>query len=129
MADRTYCEVICSKTDEAVFKELGFEWAKDLTKKAVCMVNHEADGGNYERLLELSGQGYVFLAYHGQGSTFDPCAMVSDGKTFLDVLALEAGKPLLRTDENGNTNPEDLVAAKRYRTAAKIVRKKLGLTP
>ncbi len=124
MGDRVYAEVICRAEDTEVFEDLGFGeqgYWKELPAGVAFLVDEEANYGHSASLRELAQRGCVFIARHDAGGDYDAARLVSDGRTFSEVVAMvHEPRPCVAVDVNGFVDRKQLQAVRQYwRTIAR----------
>ncbi len=122
MADRCYSTLICAKTDQNIFQEMGYK-ADESQALAVdgeempdvqVMIDEEAAGGHYDELTTLKGVPFL-VSNTGWGGVFGDHLMASDGENWSYTESLhESNYPAVRVNQDGGISPQDMENAYGY---------------
>ena len=122
MADRCFSTLICAKTDENTFQEMGYK-ADDSQALTVdgeempdvqVMNDEEAAGGHYDELTALKGVPFL-VSNTGCRGVFGDHLLASDGEKWSYVESLhESNYPAVRVNQDGGIANEDMENAHRY---------------
>ena len=122
MADRCYSTLICAKSDQNIFQEMGYK-ADESQALAVdgeempdvqVMIDEEAAGGHYDELTAIKGVPFL-VSNTGCGGVFGDHLMASDGENSSYVESLfESNYPAVRVNQDGGISPEDIENAHGY---------------
>jgi len=124
MGDRCYSTLICAEQDKDIFEKMGYrvEESKPMSADgkeipgAVVMVDEEANNGNYDEFIALTG--IRFLVSNGScRGAFGDHLIVSDGKDWHYTEALhESNYPAVRVEFGGVVRDSDVEDARKYWT-------------
>ena len=122
MADRCFSTLICAKTDQNIFQEMGYknDESQALTvdggeiPDVQVMIDEEADGGHYDELTALRGVPFL-VSNTGCSGVFGDHLLASDGENWSYVESLqESNYPAVRVNRHGGISDEDLENAGTY---------------
>ena len=122
MADRCFSTLVCSRTDQITFQEMGYkvDESQVLTldgeemPDVQVMVDEEAAGGNYDGLTALKGVPFL-VSNTGCRGAFGDHLLVSDSDNWSYAESLhESNYPAVRVNRDGGVSNEDLENAQKY---------------
>ena len=122
MADRCFSTLICAKTDQNIFQEMGYKVDElqaltvdgDEMPDVQVMIDEEAGGGHYSELTALKGVPFL-VSNTGCSGVFGDHLLVSDGENWSYVESLhESNYPAVRVNRHGGISDEDLENAGTY---------------
>ena len=122
MADRCFSTLICAKTDQNTFQEMGYkaDESQALTvdgeeiPDVQVMIDEEAAGGHYDELTALKGVPFL-VSNTGCRGVFGDHLLASDGENWSYVESLhESNYPAVRVNRDGGISDEDMENAHRY---------------
>ena len=122
MADRCFSTLICAKTDQNTFQEMGYkaDESQALTvdgeeiPDVQVMIDEEAAGGHYDELTALKGVPFL-VSNTGCRGVFGDHLLASDGENWSYVESLhESNYPAVRVNRDGGISDEDMENALRY---------------
>jgi hypothetical protein len=122
MADRCFSTLICAKTDQEMFQQMGYktDGSQALTvdgdeiPDVQVMTDEEAAGGHYDELTALKGVPFL-VSNTGCRGVFGDHLLASDGENWSYVESLhESNYPALRVNPNGGISDEDMENALKY---------------
>ena len=122
MADRCYSTLICAKTDQNTFQEMGYkaDESQALTVDGEeipdvhVMIDEEAAGGHYDQLTALKGVPFL-VSNTGCRGAFGDHLLASDGENWSYVESLhESNYPAVRVNRDGGISDEDMDNSHRY---------------
>ena len=122
MADRCFSTLICAKTDQNTFQEMGYkaDESQVLTvdgqemQDVQVMNDEEAAGGHYDELTALTGVPFL-VSNTGCRGVFGDHLLASDGENWSYVESLhESNYPAVRVNQDGGISNEDLRNAHTY---------------
>ena len=122
MADRCFSTLICAKTDQITFQEIGYkaDESQALTvdgeemQDVHVMNDEEAAGGHYDELTALKGVPFL-VSNTGCRGVFGDYLLASDGENWSYVETLhESNYPAVRVNRDGGISPRDMETAYGY---------------
>ncbi len=122
MADRCFSTLICAKTDQDTFQEMGYkaDESQALTVDGEelpgvqVMIDEEAAGGHYDELTALKGVPFL-VSNTGCSGVFGDHLLASDGENWSYVESLhESNYPAVRVNPDGGIADEDMENGRRY---------------
>ena len=122
MADRCFSTLICAKTDQNTFQEMGYkaDESQALTVDGEeipgvqVMIDEEAAGGHYDELTALKGVPFL-VSNTGCSGVFGDHLLASDGENWSYVESLhESNYPAIRVNRGGGISDQDMENAYGY---------------
>jgi len=122
VADRCFSTLICAKTDQNTFQEMGYkaDESQALTVDGEeipgvqVMIDEEAAGGHYDELTALKGVPFL-VSNTGCRGVFGDHLLASDGENWSYVESLhESNYPAVRVNRDGGISNEDMENALKY---------------
>jgi hypothetical protein len=132
MGDRAYMEVVCRRSDAAVFEDLGFceqDWRTELPEDVAFLVDDEANYGHDDSIRRLAAEGLAFCARHGEGGDYHAAVIASDGSRFCSIETLFGdGRPHVPVQPDGTIEGDAMRNATEYYRIEAAARQVLGVT-
>ena len=122
MADRCFSTLICAKTGQNIFQEMGYkaDESQALTvdgeeiPDVQVMIDEEAAGGHYDELTALKGVPFL-VSNTGCRGAFGDHLLASDGENWRYVESLhESNYPAVRVNRDGGISDQDMENAYGY---------------
>jgi hypothetical protein len=122
MGDRCYSTLVCADQDKDIFEKMGYraDESKPMSadgkeiRGAVVMVDEEANNGNYDELIALTGIPFLVCNSSCRG-VFGDHLIVSDGKDWHYSEALhESNYPAVRVEFGGVVRDSEVKDARKY---------------